>query len=182
MGTDKKQIGLRAAAAAAEDGQFVRGLRNEQVRMRRKEAKGRKDTTRGWGDRLCRCVFVGNENSAFVAPLSFSSLPHFVPSDIVCRICLPFAPESERRLPHVYALRLSGGNPAETKVKQEEHHGRRAERARGDQPDRAERPFGAEAGEVGERPQKANFCDSAAAAPRWGKWGYSCHGNRLNFT
>ena len=47
----------RAAAAAAEDGQFVRGLRNEQVRMRRKEAKGRKDTTRGWGDRLMSLCF-----------------------------------------------------------------------------------------------------------------------------
>ena len=67
-------------------------------------------------DRLCRCVFVGNENSALVAPLSFS--PHFVPSDIVCRICLPFAASL------MYALRPSGGNPAETNVKQEEHHGR----------------------------------------------------------
>ena len=109
------------AAAAAEDGQFVRGLRNEQVRMRRKEAKGRTRHEER-GDRLlCRCVFVGNENSAFVAPPSFS--PHFVASDIVCRICLPFAPESERRLPHVCSP-SSGGNPAETKVKQEEHHGR----------------------------------------------------------
>ena len=59
MGTDKKQIGLRAAAAAAaaEDGQFVRGLRNEQVRMRRKEAKGR--TRHEDGERqvmsLCFC-------------------------------------------------------------------------------------------------------------------------------
>ena len=40
-----------AAAAAAEDGQFVRGLRNEQVRMRRKGGTdGGKDTARGTGD------------------------------------------------------------------------------------------------------------------------------------
>lgn len=45
MGTDKKQIGLRygAAAVASEDGQFVRGLRNEQVRMRREEGRTRQE-------------------------------------------------------------------------------------------------------------------------------------------
>ena len=44
MGTDKKQIGLRyGAAAMSEDGQFVRGLRNEQVRMRREEGRTRQE-------------------------------------------------------------------------------------------------------------------------------------------
>lgn len=61
VGTDKKQIGLRCGGGdcdltsaslprSAEDGQFVRGLRNEQVRMRREGGnnEGGKDTT---GDR-----------------------------------------------------------------------------------------------------------------------------------
>ena len=114
-------------AAAAEDGQFVRGLRNEQVRM-----KGR--TRHEDGETGCYVVVF--LSAMKMRPLLLHSLPLptlFQVTLFAGSVC--HLPPRVSAASLMYALRPSGGNPAETKVKQEEHHGRRAERARGDQPE-----------------------------------------------